>query len=647
MDRQYNLIDEPWIPVRDSDGLTFVGIRQVLIHGNLYKSLEDPSPLTQIALHLFLLAILYRALQGPKTQFDARQLFTTGIPVEKVNSYLNEWYDRFWLIGGDRPFWQFPNWEPENPKPWFTALPELNDENRPVLWDHHYVGDGTSIDKATAARLLVSVQLTTTTTGNSEFGYRTQAPEASKMWVFPLGGTLQDTLLFSLCPQKFTEQDIPSWEQDLPAIDSLKIKRKKPRKPTGLSDLYSWCSRTITLIPNNDGRISQIGIASGIPYAENPKLRDPHRVYRIDKEGRKTLQYPTTGIWREFASLLPDPKASVAPLAIANAIDVSENTNRVPIATMVVGIDGKQSKVKDWYRDIFTLPSTINNDGMLKANIQEILSVAKLAGDRLKSVVRAYWSDRLFHGKPAKNERIRPYLDNSDILLSYWSQLEPEFNRLLSEYTMDTDADSVLEQWTKIVWKTARTVWDNQLPGDLQSAAKAEVIWSPKPKNPFILEEALNFINLVKAQSQHNNGLKNALIGYLGGTNRKHEIFRHLGNLVADLHPERQDIYLTVAALWALCNNDDPHRVSVGVAAARHTMAGNSVNGVESRLLALCNASPNQLTFPAQNLVQLLRDQPIDFSNMLTGFLMWNDPKSRTQRAWLSDFYRICKKKED
>ncbi|MDB6079780.1 MAG: CRISPR-associated protein Cse2 family, partial [Akkermansiaceae bacterium] len=35
-----------------------------------------------------------------------------------------------------------------------------------------------------------------------------------------------------------------------------------------------------------------------------------------------------------------------------------------------------------------------------------------------------------------------------------------------------------------------------------------------------------------------------------------------------------------------------------------------------------------------------LKDQPIDFANLLTGLPYWNGERKRTQISWARDFYR-------
>jgi CRISPR system Cascade subunit CasA len=81
----FNLIDEDWIPVRFLDGRRLeLGVRRTLQRASEIAEIEHPSPLVAVALHRTLLAILYRAQEGPTDIDQAKQLFAAGIAHERV-----------------------------------------------------------------------------------------------------------------------------------------------------------------------------------------------------------------------------------------------------------------------------------------------------------------------------------------------------------------------------------------------------------------------------------------------------------------------------------------------------------------------------------------------------------------------------------
>jgi CRISPR system Cascade subunit CasA len=79
-----------------------------LLQSVAIEAIEDPSPLVVAGLHRFLLAVLYRALEGPTDINQAKALFNSGFPGEKITAYLEKWRDRFWLFHEKYPFGQNP-----------------------------------------------------------------------------------------------------------------------------------------------------------------------------------------------------------------------------------------------------------------------------------------------------------------------------------------------------------------------------------------------------------------------------------------------------------------------------------------------------------------------------------------------------------
>jgi len=69
-----------------------LGIRDTLLRAKEIASIEDSSPLVVASLHRFLLAVLYRALEGPTDIDQAKALFKEGLPSEKLL--------RIWESGG-------------------------------------------------------------------------------------------------------------------------------------------------------------------------------------------------------------------------------------------------------------------------------------------------------------------------------------------------------------------------------------------------------------------------------------------------------------------------------------------------------------------------------------------------------------------
>ncbi len=339
--RRYNLINEKWIPVRLPDGSRDeLGIRETLLRSKEIEVIEDPSPLIVASLHRFLLAVLYRALEGPTDIDKANDLIKNGLPPDKITDYLEKWRHRFWLFDEQFPFFQIPTFEPEKWKAWTVLAAEHNADNAKVLFDHVDVTAPGVISEAMASRWIVATQTFVISSGKSEIKHTKNAPSATSIISIPLGRNLQDTLLFSLVPQnrEIIASDIPVWERDPESVDILKNGLIRPAN--GLADLYTWRSRSIRLMPGNDG-ISQVAFGSGIEYSAGAQV-DPMVAYRIDpKIGKLPYQLRNRGLWRDFDSLLPNmstDKSDLAPIVIDHAVRLSRSTpERFPRSVMIVG----------------------------------------------------------------------------------------------------------------------------------------------------------------------------------------------------------------------------------------------------------------------------------------------------------------------
>ena len=150
-------------------------------------AIEDPSPLVVAALHRFLLAVLYRALEGPTDIDQAKALFREGLPGERITAYLDKWRDRFWLFDEKYPFGQIPTFEPTTWRAWMVLAAEHNADNAKVLFDHVDVDAPGTISGGAAARWILATQTFSVSCGKSELSHTGTAPSATAAMAMPLG----------------------------------------------------------------------------------------------------------------------------------------------------------------------------------------------------------------------------------------------------------------------------------------------------------------------------------------------------------------------------------------------------------------------------------------------------------------------------
>lgn len=115
-----------------------------------------------------------------------------------------------------------------------------------------------------------------------------------------------------------------------------------------------------------------------------------------------------------------------------------------------------------------------------------------------------------------------------------------------------------------------------------------------------------------------------------------------------DVNSWRREVYYLVAGLWAAHwrqgRSGAPMRI--GNAAAHHQKTSSSTS-TEKRFISLLDADSDQLPHRLRQMVALLKDETIDFEDLLKGILFWKDDRKRTQNSWARDFYRTLNHETD
>lgn len=336
---RFNLVDDAWISVRFVDGDSReVSIRDAFHRARDIREVRGDLPTQSFAILRLLLAILYRAAGAPFTKQTWAVWHRDGLPLDRVERYLNVFRDRFELLDPERPFFQVAElttakgqWKDVGP-----LIADLPNNNR--LFTNRAGKGASDLPLAEAARWLVTAQafdvagIKSGAVGDPRVKGGKGYP-IGVAWTGLLGGVyvqgadLFDTLMLNLVghdhlPGVEYGDDIPPWEEHEPD-DAAERPGLVPRGPVRL---YTWQSRRIRLLAAGD-RIVGCLVANGDQLTpQNMQSLEPMSAWRFSEpQTKKSKQNtympkehaPGRALWRGVGALLP----GIAPIVPKRDVD--------------------------------------------------------------------------------------------------------------------------------------------------------------------------------------------------------------------------------------------------------------------------------------------------------------------------------------
>ena len=103
----------------------------------------------------------------------------------------------------------------------------------------------------------------------------------------------------------------------------------------------------------------------------------------------------------------------------------------------------------------------------------------------------------------------------------------------------------------------------------------------------------------------------------------------------------RRDIHYLVAGLWAAHWREgrSDQQMSIGKACWKLYNERDKSASIERRFITLLDSDRDQLPHRLRQMIALLKEQTIDFEDLLKDLLRWNKDKKPTQNRWARDFY--------
>lgn len=476
---RFDLVAEPWLPVMLTDGSAVeLGLQDFYTRAHEARGLNEPSPLTYTAVMRFLLAILHRAVDGPTDPLDWAERWRGGrFNGTEINRYLNDHRDRFDLFDHERPFAQTgPDVAAKDSSPVTRLFMERTSGNNPTLFDHAWDDEPPALPPGEAARALLTAHAYAFAGSGGRFF---NAPMIAGYSVMLEGNTLFQTLMLNL--QEYSDDgppglertdDAPWWEvENDPDVES------GGNTPRGLTDLLSWRSRAIRLIPEDDGTVRRCFYSQRYQVRESETLRDPFKRYEPAQSGdNKGKLFPKNfiagrALWRDSYALMEQQRQDEATGTVytprpgivawlSTAMTQLAPEERIIPTIVATGLVNNQAKIDLWRMDRLPLPIELLDDDERRLHVRDAIEGARNVRDALYQAGTTFASEGLSLGerspdpKDVARERASLKLDER-----YWSRLDSPFQGFLIDLAAASDPDTASNTWFAELRRIARTVY--------------------------------------------------------------------------------------------------------------------------------------------------------------------------------------------
>ena len=397
---EYNLLDEPWIPVRLVDGtITDVGLLELLRRTTDIADLACELPTQSIAIQRLILAIAYRVATPHDTRDWVRQ-WEDGAPTEQMIEYLERWRDRFYLFGGHFPFMQVADLR--TAKDAVSGLEKLIADvpNGEQFFTTLHGRALACIPASEAARWLVHAQaydpsgIRSGAVGDSQVkggkGYPIGPAWCGHLGLVWLKGQdLDETLVLNLIPastaalrgvDSSTEWGVCSWEASEPESsvrgDYSLLDPAGTPKELSIPRLLTWHSRRIRLVGDSSG-VTGVVLAQGDKLApQEMRLYEPQSLWRYStpqsKKFKTDVYMPRKfeagrALWRNLPGTLPT-------VITVQGVDKQPKREFLPSATLSFHYQLDNASIQTSYPKVMRIQAVGVTYGPQESTFEDIYS---------------------------------------------------------------------------------------------------------------------------------------------------------------------------------------------------------------------------------------------------------------------------------
>lgn len=330
-EKEFNLLDEPWIRVRLPDcSVQEVSLCDALMNAQNYVDLAGETPPQDVAVLRLLLAVLHTVFSrvdetgapAPICTTDQalqrwNALWSTGaLPQKPINDYLNTKHERFWLFHPQYPFWQVPEAAIGTAYEASKLNGEISESGNKRRMFTLYAGSGKDkLSYSQAARWLLYVN------GYDDTSAKPKGkglPSVGAGWLGKIGlitaqgENLFETLLLNLTFLKDGETlwgpEVPCWELNPPHSGE----RTEIPQPDNQAQLLTLQSRRL-LLHRENGAVTGYSLLGGDFFQKENAFSEQMTTWRGASAGKDApVVYqprrhdPSRQFWREFPVMFAD-----------------------------------------------------------------------------------------------------------------------------------------------------------------------------------------------------------------------------------------------------------------------------------------------------------------------------------------------------
>jgi len=509
----FNILDEPWILVTYLNGESGeISLKDALKNAHKIKSLSGELPAQDAAVTRLLLAVLYAVftrvdVNGEELDddYDAVGLWTSlwelkKFPEKQIDKYLIIYYDRFWLVHPERPFWQISKIDKGTKYDVPKLIGELSESsNKTRLFQSRNGKTKNEITYAEAVRWLISLN-GFDDTSSKPTGQNMPTPGAGWLGklgiVYAIGTNLFETLMYNFVLQdsnkKNWENGHAIWELDAPR-NKERIEIPVPNSPIELLTLQS---RRICLEKRNN-MIVGYKILGGDFFQKEDAFIEQMTIWKFNDDKKTNYvpkrHNPSKQFWRSFTLLLLVTEDTCPPGFINWLANLKINSKvkikNINMQAVSVVYGDKDSSVADSWSDSFSLNSSllsaigdkwvIRISDLLKSTDNMVKAYGQLAFDIEKS---SGGFEKLFDKRDAAKDE------------AYFNLDMPFRNWLEKIDIEDEDMDDVCSKWENRARSIILKLGD-ELAAKSGNAAFTGRIINKKPLNTSIAH--INFKNSI------------------------------------------------------------------------------------------------------------------------------------------------------